>query len=779
MIGATVGAGVRAAVGSTIAQVGRLGKEVEAAEKRKAEALKETARLDTSAQQIVNYRALGRAVLEAGRAHREAQERVRGLAREIAAGEAPTRAQERALEAARRAVVAAAAAEAEQKRRLAGLRTELNGAGIDTRRLGDAERKLAADTAAAQARLDQAARSANRLGEAMARAEQRREIGGQLKGEALKIGAAYMALRQPLRVAGDFEHQLVRFGNTAGMNAGELEELRQQLRGMSTEVGQSAGDLLSGMDVLVGKGMDAKTAAAAIKDIGRAATATGADMADMSDLSFNVISNLHVPVDKLGLALDMMAQAGKEGGFELKNMAQQFPQLTNAAASLGLTGTEAVTSLSAMLQVAMKGASDPSTAANNLANFLQKITASDAKKNFEKFGIDIAQELADGVAAGQNPVEVAMQQIAKASGADLNQAMADAFDTNGKMVEGAAEKISARFKLGELFGDKQVQDFVIPMLANYQDYLRIKQKAAAADGTIGKDFAAISKTYNESTKRLGLAWDNLMGSIGKALIPHLVPVVDAVAHGVDAVANLADAAPIATAGLTLVVGGFVTLKAAILTARLASLAFRGGLGGLTRDLLRVGQAGAAAGAGLGDLGGGGDGRPRPGGRGGRLGRMGGLLRTGGKALGGAGLVVGGVMAADTLLDDKATREEKGGAVGSFAGGAAGALAGAAIGSVVPVVGTALGAIVGGLLGGLGGEKLGEYLARDKDKPPDKPAGAPAPDPTLAAATPAPAGPVTIGPTTITINPPAGMDARALAEQVFKLIEDKRRAALHD
>ncbi|TAN61091.1 MAG: phage tail tape measure protein, partial [Magnetospirillum sp.] len=456
VIGATVGAGLRSAVGATIAQVGRLGQAVQEAERQKAGALQATARVEKTERQLQSYRNLGREVLAAGRAHRDAQDKVRALAREIAASEAPTKAQEKALEAGRRAIVRAAAAEEAKKQRLAALRAELKAADIDTRNLGAAERKLAADLAEAKAKADQTTQSINRLGQAMAQAEKRRELGGEIRNQALKVGAAYMAIRQPVKAEGDFEHQLRAFGNTADMTSEELEKVRGQIRGMTTEVNQSNAALLGGVEVLVGKGMEAKTALAAIKDIGRAATATGASVEDMSNLSYSVMSNLHVPVDKLGKALDIMAQAGKEGGFELKNMAREFPQLTSAAAALGLTGTEAVASLGAALQVAMKGASDPSQAANNLANFLGKVTSEETVRNFRKHGIDIKQALADGVSAGENPVEVAMKEIAGATGADLDKAMADAFDENGKLVEGAAEKISERFKLGELFGDKQV-----------------------------------------------------------------------------------------------------------------------------------------------------------------------------------------------------------------------------------------------------------------------------------------------------------------------------------
>lgn len=822
-------------MGATIAQVGRVGQAVNDAERQKAAVLKESAALDKTGRQIESYRQLGREVLNAGQAHRTAQEKVKGLSREIAEAEQPTKAMEKALAAARREVVRAAAAEEAKKQRLGNLRAELKAAGVDTRNLGDAQRKLAADMAAAKAKIEETTQAIKRQEEAMARVEKRRELGGELRTQAMKVGATMLALRQPLKQEGDFEHQLRAFGNTAGMDGGGLEKVRAQIRGMSVDLRQSNSALLTGVETLVGKGLGAEQTLASIKDIGRASTATGANIEDMSNLSYSVMANLHVPVGKLGKALDMMAQAGKEGGFELKHMAQQFPQLTSSAAKLGLTGTEAVASLGAMLQVAMKGASDPSTAANNLANFLGKITSPEAKKNFEKMGVDIEQALADGVAAGKNPVEVAMQEIADATGADLNKVMGDAFDENGKLVEGAADKISESFKLGELFGDKQVQDFLAPMLANYGEYLKIKQKALGATGVVDQDFANMVGTYNKASEKMGLAIDKLMGSVGKALLPVITPMINGLASGVDALADLADAFPMVTG---VVIGGiavWMTYKTATLAARYALTFFRGGIGGVVREMLGMARASAPAAAGAGRVAGstgamggrlgiaiarlrqysaaamgaarasnqlagaqGGIGDLAGLGRGGGLGKVGRGLRMGGKVLGGAGLLIGAGFAASDLMDPNTSKENKGGAIGNLAGGVAGAAAGAALGSFVPVIGTALGGIIGGMLGAFGGEAIGGWLAKDKNseakaETPDtdtestvKPAkAAPRSDtPSQAitggggAAKPGgtPAS-ITIGPFNIYAAP--GQDVRQLADEVARLIMSRQRAALAD
>lgn len=104
--------------------------------------------------------------------------------------------------------------------------------------------------------------------------------------------------------------------------------------------------------------------------IGRAATAYRAEIEDLAKAGYAAFDNLKVKAEDFGRALDVMAQAGKEGAFELKDMAQHFPSLTAAAQALKMGGLDGVAKLAAMLQIARKGAADGSedaTAARHAA----------------------------------------------------------------------------------------------------------------------------------------------------------------------------------------------------------------------------------------------------------------------------------------------------------------------------------------------------------------------------------------------------------------------------
>ena len=182
--------------------------------------------------------------------------------------------------------------------------------------------------------------------------------------------------------------------------------------------------------------------------------------------------------------------SGKEGRFELKDMASAFPSLTAGASMLGMKGTPAVASLGAALQVAMKGAGEASEAANNLENFIQKVTAPLSVKNFkETFGVDLKRVLLDAAAAGRDPILEVIELMTRLSGGDV-------------------------FKVSEVFQDKQVLNFIKPMMQNLDEYKRIKASALSAEGVVNSDFEHMMKTTTEQFKAFKINMKELV-------FPHL------------------------------------------------------------------------------------------------------------------------------------------------------------------------------------------------------------------------------------------------------------------
>lgn len=391
----------------------------------------------------------------------------------------------------------------------------------------------------------------------------RSELSGKFMGSAgATIGTLY-ALSQPTMNAANFSRENRLIGNTANMTREEVKALGQTIIRESKITNQGANELQKAIGFLVAAGLDVKTAEASIRTIGRTTTAAGADIEDLSKASFVLIDALKIKPEGLQGALDMLAMAGKEGNVELKDMARQLPVLGASFTALKMGGTEAVATMGAALEIARKGAKDADEAANNMQNFMVKVMSPETLKKAQKnFGLDLYAVITKAQKSGANPFEAAMEAIKKATGGDQK-------------------------KIGELFQDMQVQAFLRPMIQNWDEYKRIKNKSQnESAGTTDRDFALMMEEDAEKFKAAKIQVDKLSKSLGTALSPAIGVVAEHVGKFAEGLTKLIDANPRVAAGVTGVVAGFLVLRTALIGARLAAVITRGGFLSLSRELRR-------------------------------------------------------------------------------------------------------------------------------------------------------------------------------------------------
>lgn len=293
------------------------------------------------------------------------------------------------------------------------------------------------------------------------------------------LGLAHtLGLTDAIPQALQMEHRIRELGNVGQLTEKQLAGMDRRLGQISKYTNQFRPDIIEGLSVLVASGVDPTKALDYMNVIGKTATAEQAAIVDISKTAFSVTDNLKVPVLELSKTMDILAQSGKEGRFELKDMAGEFPGLTASASMLGMKGVPAVAQLGAALQIAMKGAKDAPEAANNLQNFMQKVTAPQTIQNFsKKFGIDLKSELLKAVSEGKDPILEVLNIIQRATNGDV-------------------------FKVSEIFQDMQVLNFIKPMMKNLQEYERIKSSALSATGIVDSDYQNMMKTTIEQWNRL-------------------------------------------------------------------------------------------------------------------------------------------------------------------------------------------------------------------------------------------------------------------------------------
>lgn len=275
------------------------------------------------------------------------------------------------------------------------------------------------------------------------------------------------------------EHNLRALGNTGELTARQILEIDKSLQQTSRDTNQFVKELLPGLQTLVASGLRPDFAARFMPTIGKTATASGgeATVTDLAKTAFAMYNNLKVLEGELPWVMNIITQAAKEGNFELADMARNFSSITAQAGALKLKGPGAVAQIGAALQVAKIGAGNADEAANNFQNFLAKITAKETVANFKKFGVDVKAELDAALAAGADPIEHFMRVIMSVTGGSI-------------------------FKLNEIFGDLQVRAFLIPMMDNFAEYLRIRDKTFQTRGVVDKDFQNMMTTTQNQLKAL-------------------------------------------------------------------------------------------------------------------------------------------------------------------------------------------------------------------------------------------------------------------------------------
>lgn len=423
--------------------------------------------------------------------------------------------------------------------------------------------------------IDQLRAKQEKLAASMARGEALKAARADLRGQAMETAGTAIALGAPVvqsvRLAAGFQDQMRDIAITGEFTKAEEARISGTVRESATRWNQTQAEIGRGLGVLVAGGIqDAKALEHYAPIMAKAATATRASMDDLGSVAIALKDNLKVGEEGFEGALNMLAYAGKRGQFEIRDMAKWLPALSPSFQALGVTGKEAVAEIGAALQIARKGAGSNDEAANNFKNFLQKITAPDTLKDFEKAGIDLKGSMTNLRAQGLTPVQSMlaiitqyMQSKGPAAAGQFQQAMAIKDD---KEREAALQRLSEAYKLGELFQDMQAMSFIRPAIANQGEMKDIKQGSMDAGDKrlLDTDFKKRMEGATEQFKAFKIGVMDIGITIGDALLPPLTELLQELKPGIKAFGDWAKEHPGLIKGVIGLVGGLLAGKMAFI-----------------------------------------------------------------------------------------------------------------------------------------------------------------------------------------------------------------------
>jgi TP901 family phage tail tape measure protein len=362
------------------------------------------------------------------------------------------------------------------------------------------------------------------------------------QGAAVGAAGIGVALAGSVRVAADFEKVLTEIGKTANISSDGLKGVSREVLALSARNRTNLGPavLAQGIQDLVAQGLELKDAVASIETLGRVATATNSDLLDVTKTGFQLQNALKIRPTELKATFDALAFAGKQGAFELKDMAQFMPTIAAAAGTLGIQGKQGAIALASMMQMVRKDAPDAGQAATRMTDAMLKMTAPDAVKNFKKFGVNIQQVLSNAKKKGINPMEAALGELQRVTGGDV-------------------------FKLSQIFGDKEAKLGLMSLMKYRKEYEKLKADAggAAAAGTVDKDYERQIKTFSGTLASFQNVSQRLGITLGNALLPPLTKIAEALTPVAEGIAAFAQANPGLMTGIVAVTGALAGMVVAL------------------------------------------------------------------------------------------------------------------------------------------------------------------------------------------------------------------------
>lgn len=369
-----------------------------------------------------------------------------------------------------------------------------------------------------------------------------------------------------IKHASKFESGLRDIAITGNIRGAEEVALGAAIRKAALSTNQGHLAIMQGVGTLVAAGMDTSRAGEYAGLLGKAATATNAQMDDLAKMVYLFTETLGIKSQEgVKEAFNRAAFGGKLGRFELKDMAGALPELAQAFAARGIKGQQAVTEIIASLEVGREGAGTGAEAVTNMRNWLAHMNSKHTADNFQKVGVDYQKSLQQLIAGGYSNYEASLM-TASAFIDSKGEAFAKEWKKAGKSGdEEAQRKLMESFGLNEVFQDIQTINHLLAMRQNWDKYQSNKREmgSAKAMGTIDEDYQRRVQTMQKAWERFTDQVTDVAITIGSTLLPTLVETLDVLAPTVRAFGQWADAHPGLLRGIIGLAAGVAALRMSV------------------------------------------------------------------------------------------------------------------------------------------------------------------------------------------------------------------------
>ena len=304
------------------------------------------------------------------------------------------------------------------------------------------------------------------------------------------------------------ERRLNRIAINADASKETLTTMFRTVDRAASDYAMTQDSVTDGLEALVASGRNLEDAMAFLPSVAATAQATGSDIVDIATTADAVASSLGIAAGNMQRAFDILVKSGKQGKFELKDMAQYVPTLAPAFAALGYKGEEGLKKLASMLQTVRLRTGSASEAATALQNVIQKLESQETVKRFAEFGVDLRKELEKARKEGRDLVEVFIDLTEKATKGDLS-------------------------KIPQLFGDAQMQVGMRALVQGRDAFHGFVTDLQNVDGSTIADLNKVLSDSQAKIDKMANAWERLQRTIGAGIAEPAGGAMDFVSSNMD------------------------------------------------------------------------------------------------------------------------------------------------------------------------------------------------------------------------------------------------------
>jgi len=323
-------------------------------------------------------------------------------------------------------------------------------------------------------------------------------------------------------------------GRGQGEAGADPVRMRRSFMRLGLETGVDPEQIAAGAGKFVAKTGDLATATANMRNFAITAQATGASIEDIASAGADLSEKFGIKsTEDMGKALAVLAMQGKKGAFELKDMAEQFPEMAAAAQRAGMKGVGGMRTLGGLAQIARQSTGSGSEASTALQMMLtQLVTKSDKLKSGEALGGEKVNvfEGGDPTKNARDIPTVLAEIVSRSKG--NKQKLAKLFDIRGTRAMSPLIQEYQRTSEATNGTASQKQE------AGKKAVLKYIENASAGSG----DWSEVERDAKDAMKsfsvQINMAKQALMDALQSQLMPSIVRLIPVLSQLVPVVSTL-------------------------------------------------------------------------------------------------------------------------------------------------------------------------------------------------------------------------------------------------